>query len=107
MSSHHSFTFTKELLELLIAAGARIDDKNKEGWSAAHFAAQQKDDPKCLQVLIKHKCDVNSACVTGVNVLMTAASNDAKEAARVLIEAGARTGDKDNKVRRETRVKFV
>ena len=61
ISSAILYTFCSnqpEICEFLLSKGARINTVNKGGCSTLHVAVN-KQQVKCVKILLRHRCDVN------------------------------------------------
>ena len=81
-------TNKKAAAKLLLASGARLNDKDKVGRSAIFYSANAKIDPEIAQMLIEKGADINVMDNNGFTPLSLAAARGNTEAVKVLIKAG-------------------
>eukprot|EP01006_Ploeotia_vitrea_P042578 TRINITY_DN66638_c13_g2_i2.p1 TRINITY_DN66638_c13_g2~~TRINITY_DN66638_c13_g2_i2.p1 ORF type:complete len:206 (-),score=8.03 TRINITY_DN66638_c13_g2_i2:2059-2676(-) len=85
-----------ELLDLLIEHGAAMEKYSapldKSPAPPLILAVLHKEIP-CIEVLVKHNCDVNQTAVHGKTPLWYAARDRLHEMASILIKGGARVND--------------
>jgi ankyrin repeat protein len=82
----------KEIVELLLRFGARIDDIDDEGRTACHLVAEgdvNADDALVLPVLLAHRPNLEIKCGKGYTSLETSFMYDNGRIATMLIDAGA------------------
>ena len=74
----------------LIQQGARVDDADKAGWTALHFAARDQN-VEITQLLLRSGAPANAQDVHGNTALFRAvfSSNGRVEVAKTLLGAGA------------------
>jgi ankyrin repeat protein len=84
----------KEIVILLLEAGAPINEMDKEGWSALHEAAYLGRE-EITKLLLDRKADVNAAADEGCTPLHTSAARNMPKVARLLLAAGARVNARD------------
>jgi ankyrin repeat protein len=80
-----------DLVKFLISKGANVNLKNKDGWSALHFAARKGNLEKC-KILIENKVEIDSLDKYGETALLKAARSgirDSGDICSLLIENGA------------------
>ncbi len=80
-----------EILEQLLAAGANPEAAASNGDKALHVASAN-GDTEALQILINHHADVNSQA-NGTGALIKAVLAGRKEAAELLLQAGANANE--------------
>ena len=73
---------------------ARDADINKTGWTPLHYAATgtQPQQPEIIALLLEHHAFIDAASPNGTTPLMMAAFYGTPEAVKLLIEAGADIG---------------
>jgi ankyrin repeat protein len=82
-----------EIAEMLLKAGARVNDHTKDNeMSAMYFAGRS---PNCIDLLLKYGADINDKMKNGDTALTNAVSNRHTPAALKLIERGADVEAKD------------
>ncbi|EAY17786.1 hypothetical protein TVAG_016160 [Trichomonas vaginalis G3] len=86
---------TPSLLEYLLSHGASINEKDKYGGTALHFAGQN-NCKETAEVLISHGANINEKTNNGETALHFAAKYNSKETAEVLISHGANINEKTN-----------
>jgi len=88
---------TLEVMKVLIRAGADINTKNSNGWTALMYAAS-RNNKEAVKMLISAGADVNAKTSDGWTALMKAAHSllNPKEIVKNLISAGADINAKDN-----------
>ena len=84
----------RENLKILLDAGANIEAKDKDGWTALMNAATEpeKGHTECVKVLIAKGANLDERNNYGKTALMYAAGGDYRvntESTKVLLEAGA------------------
>jgi len=79
-----------EAIETLLAHGAKIQAKNRQGSTPLHLAAFRQD-ATIAETLLKHGAVVNAADRKGDTPLHNAVNRQRVETARALVGAGART----------------
>ena len=84
----------KHVASLLIAAGARINEKGPAGRTALHYARGQLH---VLQLLIEKGADVNSRDEDGASPLDDAAWYDSLDTVAILLAHGARLNESEPK----------
>jgi len=72
-----------------LSAGAPVDTRDGDGWSALMFAAAA-GDAEMLRLLLRAKADVNQRTNDGQTPLFAAVFSGKTEAVRALLQAGAR-----------------
>lgn len=82
---------TTEAALALLSAGASINARNQEGWTALHNAAYRHAD--LVAALVSHGADVHARTTIGLTPLMAVVNAGDLEAVDVLLEAGARVND--------------
>ena len=83
---------TKEVVELLIAEGADVNAKNKHGGTPLHEAAAS-GHKEIVELLIAEGADVNAKDVNGYTPLDWAIFNKDTETADLLRKHGGKTGE--------------
>jgi len=78
----------QDVVVALLEAGADVNIKNHDGWTALHAAAF-KGHSGIQQILIEHGADVNARYWNGYTPLMFSARNGPVETVQLMIEAGA------------------
>lgn len=88
-----SFMHNREVVEALLARGARV---NRPGFAAMHFAAAAGDEA-ILRILLAHHAEIDALSPNDMTPLMIAAREGQQGAVKLLLAAGAdarlRTGD--------------
>ncbi len=85
----------EEMVELLIANGARVDVLDEDGWNALIHAANWGHE-KIVELLIANGAGVNVTVKGGKTALMCAAWNGHTEIVRLLLAKGAMIDVADN-----------
>lgn len=80
----------KQVMELLIRRGARVNEKNKEGQTPLHVATEHSH-LDAMDLLLRHGAKVNACDVNGESALSLAARRDSTAACRLLLACGADT----------------
>jgi ankyrin repeat protein len=80
---------TPEMLQLLLAFGAKFPLTDKAGSNALHYAASKGIDPELIRTLVNYGINVNAANKEGKTALMLAAEENESEAVAALLESGA------------------
>lgn len=83
------------MIQHLLAAGANVNAKDKEGWTPLMFAAN-KGYPEIAKILITAGADVNAKDKDGNTALMRASSSGSTETVRLLLAAGADVNEKND-----------
>ncbi|XP_063543871.1 poly [ADP-ribose] polymerase tankyrase [Cydia strobilella] len=78
----------KQVMELLIRKGARVNEKNKEGQTPLHIATEHSH-LDAMDLLLRHGAKVNAMDGRGMSALSVAARADAAAACRLLLACGA------------------
>ncbi|EAY10590.1 ankyrin repeat protein, putative [Trichomonas vaginalis G3] len=84
----------RSLIEYFLSHGANINEKDENGVTALHYAAEN-NSKETAEVLISHGANINEKNKNGVTALHYAALNNSKETAEVLISHGANINEKD------------
>jgi ankyrin repeat protein len=89
-----------EIVRMLLAAGASIDVKDKQGRTALRWAQVAQTDPgrynsELVNTLIKSGANVNVSDEYGTTPLILAAKLDLTESVKMLLAAGAQVNAKD------------
>ena len=80
-----------DIATLLIAKGAKVDIKTKDGHTALIHAARSPDDrSEVARLLIENGADVNAKDNTGMTALAYALKKRDLALFRILMEAGAK-----------------
>jgi ankyrin repeat protein len=77
----------KDIVEVLLIFGARVNDTDDDGRTACHFAAEGRAD--LLALLLAHRPNLELKCGKGRNVLETSLACTRYRNSLKLIEAGA------------------
>ena len=89
----------KEMAQWLLIQNANVNQSEKDGWTALHFAAQE-GFLDGIRLLLENGVYVDSKDVEGNTPLwrvsMSCPAISAKDAANILVEAGARKDTKNN-----------
>ncbi|XP_023004531.1 ankyrin repeat domain-containing protein 50-like [Cucurbita maxima] len=75
-------------LRSCVAAGAKINGKDQNGWTALHRAAF-KGRVECVKALLEHGADTDAVDDAGYTPLQCAVESGQEEVARVLLASGA------------------
>jgi hypothetical protein len=79
-----------EIVRYLLGKGADVNRKDKNGSTAMHYAARNKNDNKLIvELLLKHGADIEHQNTEGETCLMIASSRKNVEVVRYLLEKGA------------------
>ncbi|KAM3955302.1 tankyrase [Aphomia sociella] len=78
----------KQVMEMLIRKGARVNEKNKEGRTPLHVATDLAH-LDAMDLLLRHGAKVNAVDGRGESALSLAARRDAAAACRLLLACGA------------------
>ncbi|XP_059056370.1 poly [ADP-ribose] polymerase tankyrase [Achroia grisella] len=78
----------KQVMEILIRKGARVNEKNKEGRTPLHVATEHAH-LDAMDLLLRHGAKVNAMDGRGESALSVAARRDATAACRLLLACGA------------------
>ncbi|KAL4714330.1 hypothetical protein ACJJTC_009682 [Scirpophaga incertulas] len=78
----------KQVMEMLIRKGARVNEKNKEGQTPLHVATEHSH-LDAMDLLLRHGAKVNACDGRGESALSLAARRDAAAACRLLLACGA------------------
>ncbi|KAI8426788.1 hypothetical protein MSG28_014472 [Choristoneura fumiferana] len=79
----------KQVMEMLIRKGARVNEKNKDGQTPLHIATEHSH-LDAMDLLLRHGAKVNALDSGGSSALAVAARADAAAACRLLLACGAR-----------------
>ena len=93
--THTAYAGKKEMLELLLARGASVDEKDKSGWTPSMYAAACGDKEFLLLLLDKGAHVEGTAGRDEWTLLMLAAASENPETVELLIERGANLESKD------------
>lgn len=85
----------REIIELLIANGANVNERNEKGWTPLHLAATCRN-PQTAEVLIAHGADLHAKTIYGQTPLHCASYSDCPEVAELLIACGAEIEESSN-----------
>ncbi|EAY22533.1 hypothetical protein TVAG_035560 [Trichomonas vaginalis G3] len=85
----------RSLIEYFLSHGENINEKDKDGETALHKAAQY-DRKEIAEFLISHGANINEKDEDGETALHKAARYDSKEIAEFLISHGANINEKNN-----------
>ncbi|KPM09270.1 ankyrin repeat domain containing protein 26 [Sarcoptes scabiei] len=91
-----SFKGYHQILDCLLRAGIKADERDQDGKTALHLAAEY-GFKKALNTLIEHKSDIFSTDSKGRTALMIASALGYLEVVAKLIEYGANVNSKDKK----------
>ncbi|CAB3224456.1 unnamed protein product [Arctia plantaginis] len=80
----------KQVMEMLIRKGARVNEKNKEGQTPLHVATEHAH-LDAMDLLLRHGAKVNACDGRGSSALAVAARRDSAAACRLLLACGADT----------------
>lgn len=78
----------KQVMEMLIRKGARVNEKNKDGQTPLHVATEHSH-LDAMDLLLRHGAKVNACDGRGESALCVAARRDAAAACRLLLACGA------------------
>ncbi|CAG4948316.1 unnamed protein product [Parnassius apollo] len=78
----------KQVMEILIRKGARVNEKNKEGQTPLHVATEHAH-LDAMDLLLRHGAKVNACDARGESALCVAARRDSAAACRLLLACGA------------------
>ena len=79
----------KDVINVLLNAGADTNIADGDGDTCLHFAAQTDCSTEVLQAILSHGVDVNATNKKNVTALMIACEKGKKDAINVLLNAGA------------------
>ncbi len=82
-------------VETLVAAGADVEVRRRDTYSALDLAAERGDIP-ILEAILRNGADVNTVCPIGCSALHTAALRDRGDSIHTLTRAGANVNIKTN-----------
>jgi ankyrin repeat protein len=82
-------------VELLLDAGAQLEARDRDGWTAL-YCASRYNHPAVVSILLAAGARVDSATDNGTTPLMIAAINGHSDVARLLLDAGANREHRDN-----------
>ncbi|HQU94431.1 MAG TPA: ankyrin repeat domain-containing protein, partial [Pyrinomonadaceae bacterium] len=87
-----------ELMSVLIRSGADVEIRDKRGWTALHFAAQNSDE-LAAKLLIDAGANVNSKESHGNNVIWRAVfdAQDGFDLLKLLLSRGALVTEKNDR----------
>ncbi|XP_061385224.1 poly [ADP-ribose] polymerase tankyrase [Danaus plexippus] len=85
----------KQVMEMLIRKGARVNEKNKEGQTPLHVATESSH-LDAMDLLLRHGAKVNACDGRGESALAIAARRDSPAACRLLLACGAHDTEHDN-----------
>lgn len=80
----------KQVMEMLIRKGARVNEKNKDGQTPLHVATEHAH-LDAMDLLLRHGAKVNACDGRGSSALSVAARRDSAAACRLLLACGADT----------------
>ncbi|KAF9797966.1 hypothetical protein SFRURICE_019309 [Spodoptera frugiperda] len=80
----------KQVMEMLIKKGARVNEKNKDGQTPLHVATEHAH-LDAMDLLLRHGAKVNACDGRGSSALAVAARRDSAAACRLLLACGADT----------------
>ncbi|KAL0808669.1 hypothetical protein ABMA28_013103 [Loxostege sticticalis] len=80
----------KQVMEMLIRKGARVNEKNKDGQTPLHVATEHSH-LDAMDLLLRHGAKVNACDARGESALSLAARRDSAAACRLLLACGADT----------------
>ncbi|XP_028173938.1 poly [ADP-ribose] polymerase tankyrase [Ostrinia furnacalis] len=78
----------KQVMEMLIRKGARVNEKNKDGQTPLHVATEHSH-LDAMDLLLRHGAKVNACDARGESALSLAARRDSAAACRLLLACGA------------------
>lgn len=76
------------IINIFLAAGARLNDQDREGFSALHMAAVCHK-PSALKTLLQHGANMNPRLLNGSLPIHSAASRGTAKNVEILLDAGA------------------
>ncbi|XP_045782017.1 poly [ADP-ribose] polymerase tankyrase [Maniola jurtina] len=82
----------KQVMEILIRKGARVNEKNKDGQTPLHVATENAH-LDAMDLLLRHGAKVNACDGRGESALSLAARRDSAAACRLLLACGAHAPD--------------
>ncbi|CAH2100652.1 unnamed protein product [Euphydryas editha] len=82
----------KQVMEILIRKGARVNEKNKDGQTPLHVATENAH-LDAMDLLLRHGAKVNACDARGESALSLAARRDSAAACRLLLACGAHAPD--------------
>jgi ankyrin repeat protein len=92
------FSDNPQVMKLLIAAGAGVNEKTEEGMTPLLIAAAYTSSPEVIKTLLAAGAEVNAKHKDGWTPLMSAATfNDNPEVIRALIQEGAEVNTSDQR----------
>jgi len=78
------------VISALLEAGADINARDRNGWSALMWAAQGNQNPEVISALLEAGADINASSISGWTALMWAAKfNQNSNVIIALLSAGA------------------
>ena len=83
-----------ERIKECISNGADVDERDENGQSALHLAAD-KGFEACVNVLLEAGADVNAADISGISVLEAAVIGGKLDVIKILVKAGADPDQED------------
>jgi ankyrin repeat protein len=75
-------------VQWLLKNGAKVEAKDKNGWTALHSAVKNKHE-KVVRLLLENGADVNEKESSGWQPLHSAAENGLKDMVSLLLDKGA------------------
>jgi ankyrin repeat protein len=85
-----------EMAKLLLAAGADVKAKTREGEITPFFMACSNGDAAMVEAMLKAGADANSVKTNGTTVLMAAAGSGSAAAVKLLLDHGADVNVKES-----------
>ncbi len=82
-------------LDILLKAGAKIDEKNNDGITPLMGACMKNPNPFIIDYLIQNKADINERNAFGYDALLSSVSNPNPDISKYLISLGADIHTKD------------
>ena len=84
-----------EVVSVLSKAGADVNAKDKDGWTALMAAAAKNPEPGVVSALLEAGADIQGKNDAGWTALMAAAHNSNPDVTATLLEAGANVHERN------------